>query len=134
MGLISSKAMIASSPDIAEGYVVMSGAFVQSNCSIGRGSNISEGAIVHAYGYPLFVMLSEGQRNDINYAISVLGHINIEGSNVLADRGYDSNQLLDYIYVHDGEPRIPSKKGDKFKRYCDWCLYKERYLIKKIFS
>ena len=34
-------------------------------------------------------MLSEGQRNDINYAIPVLEHIDIEGSNVLADRGYD---------------------------------------------
>ena len=32
-------------------------------------------------------MLSEGQRNDINYAIPVLEHIDIEGSNVLADRG-----------------------------------------------
>ena len=38
-------------------------------------------------------MLSEGQRNDINYAIPVLVHIDIEGSNVLADRGYDSIQL-----------------------------------------
>ena len=35
-------------------------------------------------------MLSEGQRNDINFAIPVLEHINIEGSSVLADRGYDS--------------------------------------------
>ena len=48
-------------------------------------------------------MLSEGQRNDINYAIPVLEHIDIEGSNVLADRGYDSNQLLDYIYERGGE-------------------------------
>jgi len=30
-------------------------------------------------------------------AIPVLEHINIEGSNVLADRGYDSNKLIDYI-------------------------------------
>ncbi len=40
-------------------------------------------AVVDAYGYPLYVMLSEGQRNDINYAIPVLEHIDIEGSNVL---------------------------------------------------
>lgn len=58
-------------------------------------------------------MLSEGQRNDINYAIPVLEHIDIEGSNVLADRGYDSNQLLDYIYERGGEPTIPSRKGAK---------------------
>ena len=40
-------------------------------------------------------MLSEGQRNDINFAIPVLEHINIEGSSVLADRGYDSQNLID---------------------------------------
>ena len=65
-------------------------------------------------------MLSEGQRNDINYAIPVLEHIDIEGSNVLADRGYDSNQLLDYIYERGGEPTILSRKGAKFERHCDW--------------
>ena len=53
-------------------------------------------------------MISEGQRNDINYAIPLLDHIEIDGSKVLADRGYDSNQLIDYIYDHGGEPTIPS--------------------------
>ena len=52
-------------------------------------------AAVDAYGYPLYIMLSEGQRNDINYAIPVLEHINIKECNVLADRGYDSNKLID---------------------------------------
>ena len=42
-------------------------------------------------------MISEGQRNDINYAIPLLDQIEINGSNVLADRGYDSNKLLDYV-------------------------------------
>jgi hypothetical protein len=59
-------------------------------------------------------MISEGQRNDINYAIPLLDHIEIDGSKVLADRGYDSNQLIDYIYDHGGEPTIPSRRGAKF--------------------
>ena len=42
------------------------------------------------------LMLSEGQRNDIHFAIPVLEHINIEGCKVLADRGYDSYKLIDY--------------------------------------
>jgi len=42
-------------------------------------------------------MISEGQRNDINFAIPVLEHINIKNSCVPADRGYDSSQLIDYI-------------------------------------
>ena len=77
-------------------------------------------AAVDAYGYPVYLMLSEGQRSDINFAIPVLKHINIEGSNVLSDRGYDSFKLIDYIYENGGEPIIPSKKGAKFERHCDW--------------
>ena len=79
-------------------------------------------------------MLSEGQRNDINYAIPILGQTNIEGSNVLADRGYDSQKLIDYIYEKGGEPTIPSRKGAKFERHCDWWLYKERHLVENFFQ
>lgn len=78
-------------------------------------------------------MISEGQRNDINYAIPLLDHIRMDGSKVLADRGYDSNQLMDYIYDHGGEPTIPSRRGAKFERRCDWWLYKERHLVENYF-
>ena len=54
-------------------------------------------------------MLSEGQRNDINYAIPLLEQVDIKESDILADRGYDSNKLMDYIYAHGGEPTIPLK-------------------------
>ena len=84
-------------------------------------------------GYPVYFMISEGQRNDINYAIPLLDHIRIDGSKVLADRGYDSNQLMDYIYDHGGEPTIPSRRGAKFDRCCDWWLYKERHLVENYF-
>ena len=86
-----------------------------------------------AYGYPVYIMLSEGQRNDINYAIPVLDPIDIEGSQIVADRGYDSIKLLDYIYGRNGEPTIPSRTGAKFERHCDWLLYKERHLVEKYF-
>ncbi len=97
------------------------------------GSSTKIHVAVDAYGYPVHIMLSEGQRNDINYAIPVLEHINIGGSSVLADRGYDSNRLIDYIYDRGGEPTIPSRKNAKFQRLCDWWLYKERHLIEKLF-
>lgn len=70
-----------------------------------------------AYGYPVYVQISEGQRNDINYAIPVLEEVSsLEGSQVLADRGYDSYELIDYIYSRGGEPTIPSRKGARFER------------------
>ena len=78
-------------------------------------------------------MLSEGQRSDINYAIPMLEWIHIEGSQVVADRGYDSTKLLDYLYSRKGEPTIPSRNGAKFERRCDWWLYKELHLVEKLF-
>lgn len=52
---------------------------------------------------------------------------------MLADRGYDSHALIDYIYEHGAEPTIPSRKGAKYERRCDWWLYKERHLVEKFF-
>ena len=89
--------------------------------------------MVDAYGYPVYLMISEGQRNDINFAIPVLEHVPLEGSMVLADRGYDSEQLIDYIYERGGESTIPSRKSNKVQRHCDWWLYKERHLVEKLF-
>lgn len=41
--------------------------------------------IVDAYGCPIYLLLSEGQRNDINMAIPLLSQINLNGNQVLAD-------------------------------------------------
>lgn len=79
-------------------------------------------------------MISEGQRNDITFAVPVLEQVkDMEGSQVLADRGYDSQELIDYIYDRGGEPTIPSRKGARHERKCDWWLYKERHLVENLF-
>lgn len=78
-------------------------------------------------------MISEGQRNDINYTIPLLEHVNITGSNILCNRGYDSNKLIDYIHAHSGKPTIPCRRSTKFPRHCDWWLYKERHLVENYF-
>jgi transposase len=72
-------------------------------------------AIVDAYGYSVFFTLSEGQESDCNHAQEVLSNVDIEGSDVLVDRGYDSHELIDYIYDHGGEPTIPPKRTGKSK-------------------
>lgn len=79
------------------------------------------------------MLLSGGQRNDSSFAIPVLEYVPLEDCNVLADRGYNSDELIDYIYARGAEPTIPSKKNAKFERHCDWWLYKERHLVEKLF-
>ena len=55
-------------------------------------------AAVDAFGYPVYLMISEGQRNDINYVIPVLEQTNIEGSLVIADCRQDMYKKIKYIY------------------------------------
>ena len=38
-----------------------------------------------------------------------------------------------YIYDHGGEPTIPSRRGAKFERRCDWWFYMERHLVENYF-
>nr|WP_330399241.1 transposase [Mediterraneibacter gnavus] len=67
-------------------------------------------AVVDAYGNPVHLMISEGQRNDIVYAIPLLEQVKIpEDSQILANRGYDSDQLIDYIYSRGAEPTVRRK-------------------------
>ena len=91
-------------------------------------------AVVDALGYPINFVLSEGQESDSNYAITVLSNVDIDGSDVLADKGYDADKIIDYIYDNGGEPTIPSKANRLFQRQCDWWLYKERHLVECFFQ
>lgn len=55
-------------------------------------------AVVDALGYPVYLKLSEGQEADSVHAIDVLSHVDITNSDVLADKGYDTDKILDYVY------------------------------------
>lgn len=78
-------------------------------------------------------MISEGQRSEMNFAVPVLQHISLNGNTVLADKGYNSQSVMDYIHEHGGNFIIPSKNNSKVQRECDWWHYKERHLIENFF-
>ena len=82
----------------------------------------------------MYFILSEGQESDSTFAIPVLSEVDIEGSAVLADKGYDADKIIDHIYDNGGEPTIPSKANRTFQRHCDWWLYKERHLVECFFQ
>lgn len=87
-----------------------------------------------ALGNPVYFQLSEGQEADSKYAPEVLDKIEIEGSNVLGDKGYDSDAILEYVRKRGGKPTIPPKANRKEQRECDWYLYKERHLVECFFN
>jgi transposase len=53
---------------------------------------------------------------------------------VLADKGYDSDKIIDFIYENGGEPTIPPKANRVIQRKCDWWLYKERHNVECFFQ
>jgi transposase len=57
----------------------------------------------------------------------------ISAEYLLADRGYDSSQMVETTNAHGIEPVIPPKKNRKHQRYYDTHLYKYRHLVENAF-
>lgn len=79
-------------------------------------------------------MLSAGQLHDVSFAEPILSAVLIDGSVVLADKGYDSANLVAYIESQNGRANIPSRGSNTIQRDCDWWLYKERHLVECFFQ
>ena len=82
---------------------------------------------VDALGNPLRLLLTAGQRSDATQAIALLEGFDFEA--VLADRGYDSDKILEFIAQNDAEAVIPAKKNRLVQRDTDWHTYKVRHLV-----
>jgi transposase len=57
-----------------------------------------------------------------------------EKANVIADKAYDSNALIDQIQQQKCIPVIPPRYNRKILRSYDEYLYKERHLIECFFN
>ena len=107
----------------------------QSRQALGRskgGFTTKIHALVDALGNPLKFILTEGQRHDITGA-----HKLVEGlhsSVLIADKGYDSNALIQTLEEQKCTAIIPPKKNRKIQRQYDKHLYKERHLIECFFG
>jgi transposase len=115
-----------------------SGAATSENECIGksRGGNSTKiHLVVDSGGLPIYFELSEGQRNDIARAESLVDHLK-EVNVFVADKGYDSEALRSYIDSKGGESVIPKRNygQDIDKDSVDWCLYKYRHQVENAFA
>ena len=54
---------------------------------------------------------------------------------MIADKGYDSEELRDQIRAKSSVPVIPRKSNSTIGNDdIDWCLYKYRHLVENIFA
>ncbi|CAD84430.1 Transposase IS4 family [Nitrosomonas europaea ATCC 19718] len=87
---------------------------------------------VDASGRPLRFILTGGQRNDCTQALDLIS--GFRPSHVLADKGYDSDNILDAIASMKAVPVIPPRSNRKIRRTYDREIYKCRNIIERTFN
>lgn len=129
-------------------YLLIDATIVRAHaCAAGYGKNSQENealgrskggfttkihALVDALGNPLKFILTPGQRSDITQAEELIEGLPLEM--VLADKGYDSDALVEYIKINGGQAIIPPRSNRKKSRFYDKEIYKERHLIECFFG
>jgi len=83
-------------------------------------------------GKPLRFILTGGQRNDCTQALPLLDGLKSEY--VLADKGYDSNEIVNAVIESGAIPVIPPRSSRNIQRSYDKEIYKERNLIERSFN
>jgi transposase len=89
-------------------------------------------AVVDALGNPVAVSITPGQVADITQAEPLLERLEPEA--LLADKGYDSDALIDNLEARRIEPVIPPKANRREPRETDFALYCERNLVERFFN
>ncbi len=88
--------------------------------------------LADAAGRPLRFVVTAGQVGDSTQAERLLE--GAQTAHVIADRGYDSDRLLQKIEELGAVAVVPPKSNRKEQREYDRELYKERNLIERIFN
>lgn len=76
--------------------------------------------------------LTPGQAADITQAVPLLDQV--EPDALLADKGYDSDALVETLEERGITPVIPPKANRRAPRKTDFALYRERNLVERFFN
>ena len=86
---------------------------------------------VDSHGMPLRAIVTQGTTADCTQAVALIDGFTAE--NLLADKGYDTDAILDQAEIQGMATVIPSKKNRKVQRTHDKELYKARHLVENAF-
>jgi len=78
------------------------------------------------------LILTAGQSSDMTAVPSLLDGLGA-ATHVIADRGYDSNAVLDLIRARGAKPSIPSTRQRKVKRSIEPHIYSQRNQVERFF-
>ena len=86
---------------------------------------------VDAHGMPVRVIITEGTTADSTQASELIKGLKAE--HLLADRGYDTDEIIHQATLQDMKPEIPPKRHRKVQREYDKPLYRLRHLVENAF-
>jgi len=89
--------------------------------------------LADARARPVHVVLSAGQQHDCKRAVELLQAVPQTGK-VLADKAYDTNQVLAAVAALGAEAVIPSQPRRRVPRPVDLAGYRQRNQIERLMS
>jgi transposase len=107
----------------------------QQNEALGRsrgGFSTKIHAVCDTLGHPLRFILRGGQAADCRQALALLD--GLKAAAVLADKGYDANDIIDAVSGRNALVVIPPRANRKIQREYDTELYQERNLMERLFN
>jgi transposase/tetrahydromethanopterin S-methyltransferase subunit G len=96
-----------------------------------RGLNTKIHLAVDAHGMPLRAIITAGTVADCTQAIGLIDGLTAEM--LLADKGYESNAILEQAQIQGMTPVIPPKKNRRDQREYDNEIYKLQHLVENAF-
>lgn len=90
--------------------------------------------MVDALGNPLKYEVTAGNINDCVTGYEILQTLDVEGKNVIADRGYDTDKIIELLEENQANSVIPSVNIVQFNVRPTWWLFKERHLVECLFN
>jgi transposase len=87
---------------------------------------------VGALGSPVRLILTGGQVADVTQGVALIA--DIEAEHVIADKGYDSNGLVEAIEAGGAEAVIPPRSNRQVKRDYDRHISRDRNLVERFIN
>jgi transposase len=82
---------------------------------------------------PVRIVLSQGQSSDKTVAPLLIETLK-PGGDLVADRGYDAQALVELVRSRGGRAHIPTCRDRKVQRSVDPAVYRQRNLIERFFN
>ena len=96
------------------------------------GINTKIHVAVDSHGMPIRFLITAGNQADCTQGIPLLENLALQY--VLADKGYDSDAIVEYVLSQNAIPVIPPRSNRKVQRDYDKYLYKLRHLVENYFQ